>query len=731
MSALIKDIRSRLSQRQDSEHQQILVRLTITLLFLVYLAVTQAHEPRAVNLARLLYAAVGVEFVCTFLLMFEVLRHPGASNLRRWTGMLLDYSVIGLLMVVDGAKTAPLYVVLMWVTVGNGLRYGPHFLRLAVVHGCVAFTAVLLLTPYWRANPYLGWGLLLGLIAVPMYLSSLLRALTHAIDEAQRANAAKTRFVATMSHELRSPLNGIIGMSEVLTSTRLSPEQRECADVIQTSAQTLLLVVEDVLNFAAIEAGKLHRQDAAFSLRQLVRKLRTMLHPLAASKSLQFSTEMDDDVPDWLTGDAGHLLQILLNMLNNALKFTESGSVSLQVHATGSLAIGAGDDRQMLRFSIRDTGIGIPAGERERIFRPFEQIDAGLSRRYSGTGLGITIAKTLVDLLEGRIGLEDNPGGGTHFWIDLPFARAKPIVGARTGDDSAGDAGGDVVHSGAHVISMDNPLVRHRARVRSMRLLVADDLVSNRAVMRRLLERAGHEVVFASNGEEALDIFAETDLDAAILDLHMPDINGLDVIKQARVMQAGRRRTPIVVLSADVTVETMRAVEASGAFAFLSKPVVIERLLDTLARIAGVEVGLQRAPVFALADTPQGGVLQDLMDMGTGRESLKDLLDQCLKDAARCVSAFERAAVGRNWEEAREALHALRGVAVNLGATALAERSASLMRMTNEVLAASWRRDLGELSRLLEAAASSLSKQIGAATADGKPSDGASGDAPS
>jgi len=714
--------------RQDSEHQQILVRLAITVLFIVYVVVTGIYEPRTENIAELLYAVVGVEFACTVLLMLEVLRHPGPSNLRRWSGMLLDYSVIAVLMVVEGEKTAPLYVVLMWVTIGNGLRYGRRFLQLAVVHGCVAFAAVLLLTPYWRVNPYLGWGLLLGLIAIPLYLTSLLGALTRAIDEAQRANAAKTRFVATMSHELRSPLNGIIGMSEVLTSTRLSPEQRECADVIQTSAQTLLLVVEDVLNFAAIEAGKLHRQDAAFSLRQLVRKLRTMLHPLAASKNLQFSTEMDDDVPDWMTGDAGHLLQILLNMLNNALKFTERGSVRLQVHAIGSRG-----DRKLLRFSIRDTGIGIPVSERERIFRPFEQIDGGLSRRYSGTGLGITIAKTLVDLLEGSIGLEDNPGGGTHFWVDIPFAHAVPVAGARAADDASGDGdgAGDGARSGAHVISMDNPLVRHRARVRPMRLLVADDLVSNRAVMRRLLERAGHEVVFASSGEEALDIFAEADLDAAILDLHMPDINGLDVIKQARVMQAGRARTPIVVLSADVAVETMREVEASGAFAFLSKPVVIERLLDTLARIADGDSGKQEVPVTAAADTPHGGVLQDLMEMGTAREALQDLLDQCLKDAARCVSAFERSAAGRNWEEAREALHALRGVAVNLGAMALAERSEALMRMTSEALAASWRRDLGELSRLLEAASSALAKQIGAPTSGAKPSDGASGDTPS
>ena len=726
MSALIQGIRERLRRRQDSEHQQILLRLVITLLFLVYVVVTGAYAPRAANLAQLLYAVVGLELSCSVLLMLEVLRHPGSSNVRRWFGMILDYSVIGLLMVVDGEKTAPLYIVLMWITIGNGLRYGQQFLRLAVLHAMTTFTTVLLLTPYWRANPYLGCGLLLGLIAIPLYLSSLLRALTRAIDEAQRANAAKTRFVATMSHELRSPLNGIIGMSEVLTSTRLSPEQRECADVIQTSAQSLLLVVEDVLNFAAIEAGKLHRYDTAFSLRQLVRKVRTILHPLAASKNLQLSTEMDDAVPDWVVGDSGHTLQILVNLLNNALKFTETGSVRLHVHARGDR-----NGRQMLRFSIRDTGIGIPASERERIFRPFEQIDGGLSRRYNGTGLGITIAKTLTELLEGSIGLEDNPGGGTHFWVDIPYARAQQVVGVRNADAAAGEVANDVARPGAHVISMDNPLVRHRARVRSLRLLVADDLASNRTVMRRLLERAGHDVVFACNGEEALDVLAASDLDAAILDLHMPDINGLDVIKQARVMQAGRqRKTPIVVLSADVTVETMREVEANGAFAFLSKPVVIERLLDTLARIAGADNKQEIAPVAAVSESPQGGVLQDLMEMGVGGEALQNLLDQCLKDAAKCVSQFEHAATGRNWEESREALHALRGVAVNLGAAALAERCAALMRETSEGLATSWRRELGELSRLLEAASSALSRQIGGATSSAQPSDGASGDTP-
>ncbi len=728
MTSFLHEARERLRRRQDSEHQQIVVRLVITVLFFAYVFITDASVPRSHGQLALLYAVATVELISSLVLMAQVIANPGPSNLRRWIGMLLDYSSIAVLMVVDGERTALLYVVLMWVTIGNGLRYGESFLRLAVAHATVAFALVLVFTPYWKVNHYLGWGLWVGLIAIPMYLASLLRALNRAIAEARSANAAKTRFVATMSHELRSPLNGIIGMSEVLTSTRLSPEQRECADVIQTSAQALLLVVEDVLNFAAIEAGKLQRRDGVFRLHDVVRKVRTVLLPLAASKGLQLEVRSGDGIPDWMVGDSGHLTQILLNLMNNALKFTDSGSVSLEVCAAGCVEDGA----RTLRFSVRDTGIGIPAADRERIFKPFEQLDSGPARRHAGTGLGITITKTLVDMLDGRIGVEDNPGGGTHFWVELPFRLADDTHRAASADAGQVDASAEEASTGAQVIAMGNPLVRHRARVRSLRLLVADDLASNRTVLHRLLERAGHQVTLACNGEQALDALAAGEWDAAILDLHMPDISGLDVIKQVRVMQAGGQpRTPIVVLSADVTVETVREVEANGAFAFLSKPVVIERLLDCLARIAGSDGKPAPSPAIDMDETPQGGVLQDLLDMDVGMDAVRELLDKSLRDASRCLAQFEQAGSARRWEEVREALHALKGIAANLGALKIAARCAAGMRETDAALATSWRRELGELGRLLEAASIALNYRLGQATG-GKPpaADGASVDTP-
>src|SRR5690606_17380591 len=238
---------------------------------------------------------------------------------------------------------------------------------------------------------------------------------------------------------------------------------------------------------------------------------------------------------------ANHLSQILLNLVHNAIKFTGQGSVTVEVQPTGPVG-----ETAPLRFSVRDTGIGVPEEARDRIFQAFEQVDASHARRFGGTGLGTTIAKTLTEMMGGRIGLEHNPGGGTHFWVDLSFVvpEQQPV---------AGQAGV------ANVIEFGDPFVRHRARVRPLSILVAEDLPANRTVMKRLLEKAGHQVTLVEDGEQALDCLAEADFDLAIVDLHMPGLSGIDVIKQARVMQAGGQRTPIVALSADATLETIRA----------------------------------------------------------------------------------------------------------------------------------------------------------------------------
>lgn len=689
MSSRIARLAQRFRGRPDSEHGQALVRLVIAFLILSYLVALGIGNGFADPQDRAVIVIILAETLLGLGIVIGIALRPGVSHARRIVGILADNATLAALMSIGGASLAPLYVISLWVAIGNGLRYGTAYLFGAVGVAVAGFLYVILVSPYWQANPHLAWGLLIGLIAIPGYLVSLLRSLRAAIEEARRANEAKSRFLANMSHEFRSPLNGIIGMAELLSSTRLNPEQRECAEVIQTSAQTLLLLVEDVLDISAIEAGKLRRQDVDFNLRDLARRLRTMLQPQATAKGLEFQVRVAEDVPVMLHGDAGHLTQILLNLLHNAVKFTPEGSVRLGIERISADAGGV-----RLRMTVSDTGIGIAPEDRARIFRPFEQVDSGITRRYGGTGLGTAIAKTLTELLGGRIGVDENPGGGSVFWLELPFGHARGgSVPAETQTEDK-------------IISFDDPFVRHRARVRPLRILIADDQAANRLVLERLLNRAGHSCLVAENGEDALDRILDSTPDAVILDLHMPGISGFDVIKQARVMQAGRPRTPIIVLSADATVDAVQQAEAAGAFAFLTKPVVVSRLLETLAEIAaGGSEQVPMLPVAANAPALRPDVLIELAGMGLGAGFLHDFVDQCLRDAARCLTDIERAGNGSHWDGMREAGHALKGIAENLGAQALVERSTEIMRCSDAVLASEWRRRLSGLDTLLEVTA--------------------------
>lgn len=680
MRAISTRLRGRLANRPDSEHQQAIVRLVIEALFFVYFLLAPERPDEQLQLGLLIVLA---DMLIGLAILGWIALQPRTMPVRRIIGMCNDYVFLALLMHFLGETASPIYIAFLWVTIGNGLRYGTRYLMTAIAMGSAIFVIVINTTGYWLANTTLAWGLTLGLVAIPLYLTSLLNALTRATDEARRANEAKSRFLATMSHEFRTPLNGIIGMAELLSSMRLSSEQRECAEVIQTSAQSMLVLVEDVLDISAIEAGKLRREDIDFRPRELLRKLRLMLQPQAVAKGLELTDEVASEVPSLLHGDSAHLLQILVNLTSNAIKFTEEGSVLIRAHVRSREG-----DRVALRFSVRDTGIGIPLEARERLFKAFEQVHTGMTRRYGGTGLGTTIAKNLTELLGGSIGVDENPGGGSHFWVDLSFTVADPIVAGQQ----------------SKVVSFDDPFVRHRARVASMRVLVADDQLNNRLVLGRLLERAGHRVMLAEDGEDALDCMERETFDLAIVDLHMPGLSGLDVIKQARVMQAGNPRTPIIVLSADVTVDAMRDATAAGAWTFLSKPVAVPRLLAVLGEIAA---GVER-PSIPLEPSPASlrpFVIEELAGMGLGADFLREFMEQCLSDASRCLIDMEHRAVDADWEGVREAAHALKGVSDNIGESMLVECSAGVMRSTNAELAKTWRRSVANLGELLEAAA--------------------------
>jgi two-component system sensor histidine kinase RpfC len=334
----------------------------------------------------------------------------------RYLGAISDNAALTIGMAGAGEAGVAVIGVYLWVTIGNGFRFGPRYLLLSYWLSLVGFALQLIFVPFWIQHRAVGIGLLLALAIVPLYVLVLLIRLTAQKDAAEQLSNAKSRFVANVSHELRTPLTGVFAVYDLLRGRKMTPDDRELVGMLGSAVKTLKTSVDAVLQMSKLEAGAERAEKRSFNLWFLLQQLAALVRPQSSTKGLAWRLTIEPDVPATVVGDPGHLSHVLGNLLNNAFKFTAKGSVSLRVSR-------AGTDR--VRFEVVDTGIGIPLEQQERLFERFVQVDSSASRRHGGTGLGTSIARDLTELMGGKIGVVSAPGQGSSFWVELPLAAAE------------------------------------------------------------------------------------------------------------------------------------------------------------------------------------------------------------------------------------------------------------------------------------------------------------------
>ena len=419
LAGALKALRARLASRPDTEHEQALIRLLNAVALGLYLL----PEILPHFAIWLVYFLVGVGIVA------HIILRPRASPIRRALGALSDVSTLTWALVQFGEHSAPLFLAYLWITLANGFRFGATYLMISLALSVAGFGIALAFGDFWGQHIGLSIGLMVGLLALSLYVRKLVTQLFDAIARAEAANQAKRRFISVVSHEMRTPLNAIIGMADLLRDTSLTREQADMLQTLRSSSRVMLGLVEDVLDFSKIEAGKVVLERTDFDLHALVNSTCRILAAQAAAKGLDFVVSIMPEVAPAVRGDPHYLRQVLINLAGNAVKFTEHGSVTVHVSSQGETA-----ERMRLKFSIRDTGIGIAPEAQARVFESFAQADQSTTRRFGGTGLGTTIAKQLVGLMGGKIGLESAVGLGSTFWFEVEVDKQPERANAGTGE---------------------------------------------------------------------------------------------------------------------------------------------------------------------------------------------------------------------------------------------------------------------------------------------------------